>query len=80
MSFTIPIKEMSFEEKMQTMEIIWDDLCHSKNSIDSPSWHKDILIDRERELKEGTEELVDWDAAKRLIKKKLNEDKNIFFC
>jgi len=71
MSFTIPIKEMSFEEKMQTMETIWDDLCHSKNSIEPPSWHKDILIDRERGLKEGTEELVDWDAAKRLIKKEI---------
>ena len=71
MSFTIPIKKMSFEEKMQTMETIWDDLCHSKNSIESPSWHKDILNDRERGLKEGTEERVDWEASKRLIRKEI---------
>ena len=71
MSFTIPIKEMTFEEKMQAMETIWDDLCHSKNSIESPSWHKDILIDREKGLKEGTEELVDWETAKKLIRKEI---------
>ena len=71
MPFTIPVKKMSFEEKMQTMELIWDELCHGKDSIESPSWHKDILIDRERGLKEGTEELMDWETAKKLIRKEI---------
>ena len=58
---------MSFEEKIQTMELLWDDLCHGSDSIASPAWHKDILIDREQALKEGTDEFVDWEIAKKNI-------------
>ncbi len=59
---------MSFEEKIQTMELLWDDICHSKNTIESPSWHKDILIDRERALSNSDDEFIDWEKAKSNIK------------
>ncbi len=71
MSITVPLKNMSFKEKMQTMELLWDDLCHSSDSIESPSWHKDILIDRERALNKGDDEFVDWETAKNNIKKEI---------
>ena len=62
---------MSFEEKIQIMEMIWDDLCNSSNGIESPAWHKDVLIDRELALKHGTDEFVDWETAKKEIKKEI---------
>jgi len=71
MSITVPLENMSFEEKIQTMELLWDDLCHSSEAIESPSWHKDILIDRERALNECDDEFIDWEAAKNNIKKKI---------
>jgi len=69
MSFTLPINEMSFEEKVQSMEVIWDDLCHGEKVIDSPSWHGLVLAEREASIKNDEETFVDWDIAKKLINK-----------
>jgi len=71
MSITVPLKNMSFEEKIQTMELLWDDLCHSSDAIESPSWHKDILVDREQILNEHNDEFIDWETAKNKIKKEI---------
>jgi len=71
MSITVPLKNMSFKEKIQTMELLWDDLCHGLDSIESPSWHKDILIDRERALNHGDDKFMDWETAKNNIKKEI---------
>lgn len=71
MSITVPLKNMSFKEKIQTMELLWDDLCHSSDAIESPSWHKDILIDRERALNDREDEFLDWETAKNNIKKEI---------
>ncbi len=71
MSITVPLKNMSFEEKMQAMELLWDDLCHSSDAIKSPLWHKDILLDREQALNEHNDEFIDWGIAKNNIKKEI---------
>ncbi len=33
MAIAIPLETMSVEEKIQVMEIIWDDLCHKADDI-----------------------------------------------
>jgi len=71
MSITVPLKNMSFEEKIQTMELLWDDLCHSSDAIESPSWHKDILINREQALNEQNDEFINWETAKNNILKEI---------
>ncbi len=71
MSITVPLENISFEEKIQTMELLWDDLCHSSDAIESPVWHKDILIDRERALSERDDKFMDWEIAKNNIKKEI---------
>ncbi len=71
MSISIPLKKMSFEEKIQAMELLWDDLCHDTQVIASPSWHKDVLMEREQSLKNGTAEFIDWETAKKKIKKEI---------
>jgi len=55
MSITIPLEKMSIEEKIQAMESIWDDLCNKADSIASPSWHKELLDEREEGIKRGLE-------------------------
>ncbi|MBI5788424.1 MAG: addiction module protein [Candidatus Schekmanbacteria bacterium] len=72
MSITLPLAEMSIEEKIQTMETIWDDLCKKANSIPSPSWHKKILDERENGIKEGKDEFIDWSKAKESIRRKIS--------
>ena len=68
---TIPLKKMSVHDKISTMEYIWDDLCRNAGDIASPEWHKDILDDREKSLKSRTDSFVDWEDAKRKIRKKI---------
>lgn len=47
MAATLPLEEMSVEEKLQAMESLWDDLCGRAGVISSPDWHEDVLAERE---------------------------------
>ncbi len=67
MEVTLPLEKMSTEEKIQTMETIWDDLCKKADSISSPAWHEKVLHDREEGIKNGDDEFVDWNRAKKKI-------------
>jgi len=62
------LEKMTTEEKIQIMEAIWDDLSKRAESIPSPSWHNHILLERENGIKNGDEELVDWESAKKTIR------------
>jgi hypothetical protein len=68
MLVTLPLKDMSIEEKLQAMETLWEDLCRNADSLHSPSWHLDILRDRERMVKDGDDEFVSWEDAKNNIR------------
>lgn len=59
---------MSIEEKIKTMEELWDDLVSHAENISSPDWHKEVLADREKMLKQGVEEIIDWSVAKQSLK------------
>ncbi|MFH0925325.1 MAG: addiction module protein [bacterium] len=72
MGITLPLEEMSIEEKIQTMETIWDDLCKKADNLSSPYWHKDILNERDRRAKDGDGEFMDWDEAKKYIRDKVS--------
>ena len=61
------VQEMTIEEKLQTMEMLWDDICRNVPEFSSPSWHEEILKEREKRIKEGKDTFVDWEQAKRDI-------------
>ncbi len=68
MSIILPLEEMTIAEKLQTMEFLWDDLCHNAESIKSPKWHKDALLKREQDIKDNKDSFVDWEQAKKDIR------------
>lgn len=68
MLISLPLKDMTIEEKIQTMESIWEDLCKNADSLSSPQWHGDVLQMRERMLNDGNDEFVDWELAKKNIR------------
>lgn len=72
MHITLPLEQMSTEEKIQAMETIWDNLCKKANSLSSPAWHKNVLLEREEKLKKGDEKFVDWDKAQKDIRNKIS--------
>jgi hypothetical protein len=62
---TIDLEEMTTEEKLKAMEMLWDDLCRRAPDFSSPSWHEDVLKEREQRIRDGKERFVDWDQAKK---------------
>jgi len=58
------LKDMTTGEKLQAMELLWDDICRNVSNLSSPAWHEDILIEREKRVKEGKEKFLDWKEAK----------------
>ncbi len=71
MHFSIPLEQMSVEEKLQAMEEIWADLVGTPENIPSPSWHADVLHAREKRISEGTSRFLDLAEAKKAVMEQL---------
>jgi hypothetical protein len=71
MGMSLSVEKMSIEEKFQTMETIWDDLCKKADSISSPPWHEKILNDRENGISNGEDVFIDLNTAKKTIEKSI---------
>ena len=46
----LPLNEMSVEEKLQTMEALWQSLSADPAAIESPAWLEEELAERERKI------------------------------
>lgn len=56
MTVTLPLDQMTAEEKLQLIDILWESLDReSPNEIPLPEWHREILREREK-LMEASEE------------------------
>ncbi len=72
MPFNLPLKDMTFQEKLAVMESLWEDLARTPEAIESPAWHKDILDERRQRLAEGKSRFIDWETAKAKIRDTLS--------
>lgn len=57
-------------EKLRIIETLWADLSADDAAFDSPSWHADDLKKTEDELKAGRVSVVDWNEAKKELRKR----------
>ena len=62
---TLPLEEMSKEEKLRIMEALWIDLTRKNEEFLSPNWHEDVLKAREKRIESGDEKFQDWELAKK---------------
>ena len=67
---TLPLNEMSVEEKLETMETIWASLSANPETIESPAWHEEELRVREAGVASGEAKFVDWEKAKEEIRRR----------
>jgi hypothetical protein len=67
---TPPIKDMTWDEKLRTMEELWESLSQEETRLESPPWHKDALRETAARNEAGDEEAFDWDVAKRELRKR----------
>ena len=77
----LPLNEMSVEEKLQTMEALWQSLSGDPAAIESPAWHEDELAERERKIESGEAKFVEWEKAKADIRRRTSCGLSILrFC
>ncbi len=60
----LPIQSMTFEEKLQAMQELWESISSNESLVEVPDWHLDALRTTEADIHAGRELLLDWDAAK----------------
>jgi hypothetical protein len=65
---------MTVEEKLQTMEVLWTDLCQDEETLAVHDWQKEILDERERMVERGESKFSDWEEAKKQYLDKLIEE------
>jgi transposase len=65
---TLPLDQMTVDEKLRALEQIWEDLCRNEATIPCPQWHYDVLEAREARSKDGGERFTRWEDAKRRIR------------
>ncbi len=63
----VNVHDMTIEEKLRTMEMLWDAICRNVPEFPSLVWHQQLLQEREQRVREGKERFVDWEQAKREI-------------
>jgi len=64
------IDRLSRPEKLRVMEAIWVDLSRDDVLTESPARHKDELAETARRVKSGEETVIDWEQAKRNLRKR----------
>ena len=67
----LPLDNMSVEDKIQTMESLWDSLLHENMEMASPNWHGNVLAEREAAIERGEIQFEDWETAKEKIRKQI---------
>ena len=55
---------MSTIERLQSMEELWEVLCHEEQEIESPLWHKNILEERKKKINNGEAEFISLEDIK----------------
>jgi len=68
---SLPLDQMSRIEKLQAMEVLWEDLSRNESSVDSPAWHAEALKKAEALVKSGEARFVDWESAKKDLRQRL---------
>ncbi len=63
MAVELPLAQMSLDDKLQAMELLWADLSKDPSQVVSPAWHGDVLRSRQEAVQQGKASFQSWDAA-----------------
>jgi hypothetical protein len=55
---------LTVAEKVRLLEQVWQSLCCQPDSIASPDWHSDVLMERRQQLLNGSKTCMPWHEAK----------------
>jgi putative addiction module component (TIGR02574 family) len=72
MATPLAIDKMTIEERLETMEALWNDLCQHEGALPVHDWQKEVLDERERLVERGEAHFVDWEEAKKRIAREIS--------
>ena len=64
------VQKMSRGEKLKLMEVLWEQLSRPDDTYESPAWHAHELAKTEQRLADGKEQVLDWEAAKKELRRR----------
>lgn len=67
----LPLGQMSLEDKLEAMELLWADLSATPDQVVSPAWHRDELRRRRNQLEQGSARFQSWNDAMTDLKAEL---------
>ena len=63
----LPLDKMTMADKISTMEVLWENMRETPSDFISPPWHKELLKEREKAIKDNEDKFIDWKEAKKEI-------------
>jgi len=63
------IEQMSVEERLQTMELLWASLARTPDAVPSPHWHEEVLAARLAKIQRGDDEFLTVNELKERLQK-----------
>ena len=64
----LPLAKLTLAQKLDLIETLWDDISKDEKAVESPAWHEEVLVDRQKALEGGKAAVHDWEEAKARIK------------
>jgi len=63
MAVDLPLAQMSLDDKLLAMELLWGELSKTPERLEAPHWHRELLPQRLNQVQQGTASFQSWDKA-----------------
>ena len=63
MAVDLPLAQMSLDDKLLAMELLWGEFSKTPERLDAPQWHRELLLQRLNQVQQGTASFQSWDTA-----------------
>ena len=63
MAVDLPLAQMSLDDKLLAMELLWGELSKTPERLEVPHWHRDLLLQRLNQVQQGTASFQSWNTA-----------------
>ena len=63
------IERMSVEERLQTIELLWDSISKLGDAVASPAWHGQVLAARRAKVDAGEGQFLSMDELRDRLKR-----------
>ena len=64
------LRKLPADEKLRIIEALWGDVAAEDEAFQSPAWHEAELRKTETDLAAGPVEVLDWENAKKELRKR----------